>query len=137
MYTPRAPSLQNQAHLKAHQELVELAATERAEYERGWRFVNDPGEPGLHSPFTMTTPVCFFKDSEGFILLAGRVGNAAFDSTIFILPIGYRPGKNLVQMDHRSGIPFIVYSDGRVATASLVIAATADVSLDGVQFRTN
>jgi hypothetical protein len=82
-------------------------------------------------------PVGYMKDAFTFLHLRGQVSNAlvpVVPSTIFTLPVGYRPGKTsffAVEANNAYG-RVNVQSDGQVIIA---FGSTAGgVSLDGINF---
>ena len=66
----------------------------------GWHEVGAPGEPGFqngsHNLGGSTETVAFYKDREGVVHLKGFVTGAAFNTTIFQLPAGYRPASGKI-----------------------------------------
>jgi hypothetical protein len=80
----------------------------------------------------------YYKDKEGRVQLRGVVGNAGSitNSTIFILPAGYRPSSSGILvfpvLNNNNAARVDVFPDGSVK----VIAGTAGwISLDGISFR--
>jgi hypothetical protein len=80
----------------------------------------------------------YYKDKEGRVQLRGVVGNggAIANSTIFILPVGYRPSTSGILvfpvLNNNNAARVDVFPDGSVK----VIAGSAGwISLDGISFR--
>jgi hypothetical protein len=102
-----------------------------------WHEVNSPGEPVFQNGWMNTGPAtdvtaAFFKDPYGVVHLKGLIFGGTNDP-IFVLPDGYRPSKNVIQLVWRgSGSGKLeVLPDGRV----LFQDGAAAASLDGVTFR--
>jgi hypothetical protein len=144
MYVARRPSVEEVARDKAHADLVAVAATERAQYEQGWRFIGAAGEPGLTSEFSNSSsaPVAYFKESEGFVMLAGECTyNGPTDyanyRTVFILPVGYRPGKGLRLFEPGTGTMLLFIADGRIFFRMAPFSTFRTMRFDGIRFRVN
>jgi hypothetical protein len=104
----------------------------------GWHEVDAPGEPGFQNGWKNTGPAtdvtaAFYKDPYGVVHLKGLIYNGPNDAPIFVLPEGYRPSKNAVQLVWRgSGSGKLnLLPDGSVEFQDGAAAA----SLDGVTFR--
>lgn len=79
-------------------------------------------------------PAGYLKDNDGFVHLRGRVTNVA-GSTIFTLPVGFRPsatGRYAVDCNGAYGVVEVT-SAGAV---NWVVGAAAPVTLDGITFDT-
>jgi hypothetical protein len=103
-----------------------------------WHEVDSPGEPVFKNGWTNTGPAtdvtaAFFKDPYGVVHLKGLIFGGTNGMPIFVLPDGYRPSKNVVQLVWRgSGSGKLnVLPDGTVQFQDGAAAA----SLDGVTFR--
>ena len=130
MYVRRRPSVERLGQMAAHQRALDQAVAERATYERGWISVGP-----LASGFTVTVQPRYFKESEGFVLLAGSceptVGQADW-TTIFTLPAGYRPEATLQLFN--GGFPNMVRI---MPSGSVQCIDDGTVRFDGLRFRTN
>jgi hypothetical protein len=102
-----------------------------------WREVNSPGEPVFQNGWMNTgatdVTAAFFKDPYGVVHLKGLIFGGTNSAPIFILPAGYRPSKNVIQLVWRgSGSGKLnLLPDGTVQFQDGAAAA----SLDGVTFR--
>ena len=61
-------------------------------------------------------PVSYMKDSLGFVHIRGTVKDGTPNATIFTLPVGYRPAKNVLFVGGwgNSARPVYIYSNGDV-----------------------
>ena len=102
-----------------------------------WHEVNSPGEPVFQNGWANTgatdVTAAFFKDPYGVVHLKGLIFGGTNSAPIFILPDGYRPSKNVIQLVWRgSGSGKLnLLPDGTVEFQDGAAAA----SLDGVTFR--
>lgn len=109
----------------------------------GWREVNISGEPPFQSSWVNTggsySTAAFYKDSLGRVYLKGTVTRAsagAVGTTIFQLPVGYRPSQTLVFAAGGTGTKVDVNSNGDVVFQAGTGANPADqVSLASISFR--
>jgi hypothetical protein len=89
-----------------------VGATNQPPFENGWSSALGADDEGLS----------FYKDTWGVVHLQGNAGNVnPSTSTIFNLPTGYRPAKNLY---------FAVYGAGGSA-AYVQVASSGDVTVIG------
>jgi hypothetical protein len=59
--------------------------------------LGEPGEPTLHSGFTVVEPVGFYRDPEGVVHLEGEVlAGSELGGLLAELPVGYRPDQTSV-----------------------------------------
>ncbi|GAX37251.1 hypothetical protein [Nodularia sp. NIES-3585] len=80
-------------------------------------------------------PAGYFKDSLGIVHLRGLVKNGSTTTTIFLLPVGYRPSNRelqAVQTKENTIGRLDIYTDGQVLVHS---GNSGWFSLDGVTFR--
>ena len=102
-----------------------------------WHEVNSPGEPVFQNGWANTgatdVTAAFFKDPYGVVHLKGLIFGGTNSAAIFVLPDGYRPSKNVIQLVWRgSGSGKLnLLPDGSV----LFQDGGAAASLDGVTFR--
>ena len=102
-----------------------------------WHEVGATGQPTFQNGWGNTDPsvevtAAYYRDPWNVVHLKGLITSGSND-TIFTLPPGYRPSKNLAEIVWRtsgSGM-LIVFSDGRVFMSS----GTGAAALDGVTFR--
>ncbi len=100
--------------------------------------IGSAGEPAFQNSWVNEVPAteatgAFYKDPFGRVYLKGLLTGGS-NSTIFTLPVGYRPAKALVDVIFRDGGgtgTLIVYDDGKVD----VVTGTGSLGLDGVSFR--
>lgn len=120
-------------------DIVSLRITKGTLQDNTFREVGDPGEPGFQNGWVNFGGgfhnVGFRKTIEGEVVLRGlaKLG-APINSTVFTLPVGYRPTAQCV---------FAIASNG--AFGYMTVAATGDVqvaggsnvwvSLHGIRFR--
>jgi hypothetical protein len=104
-----------------------------------WHEIGTAGEPAFQNSWTNESPTsevttAFYKDPFGIVHLKGLVTGGA-NGTIFTLPVGYRPSKNLISLMWRaSGTgEVIIYSLGDVYIAT----GTGAGDLDSITFRVN
>jgi len=103
-----------------------------------YRAVGTPGQPGFQNGWDNYTgqpnfaTAAFYKDPLGVVHLRGSVDGGT-NGTIFTLPPGYRPARNLLEVIHRFSGPasMIIRADGGVAP----LVGSGNASLDGVTFR--
>lgn len=83
---------------------------------------------------TTYTDAAYWKDPFGIVHLRGLVKDGVVGSTIFTLPVGYRPTGTKVYMQSNAGTAEEVYvnADGTVV---LPAGVNTSLSLDGVTFR--
>ena len=104
----------------------------------GWHEVDSPGEPPFQNGWKNTgatdVTAAFFKDPYGVVHLKGLIYNGTNDAAIFVLPTGYRPSKNVIELVWRgSGTGKLnLLANGSV----LLQDGAAAAALDGVTFRT-
>ena len=84
---------------------------------------------------TTYNPAGYFKDSLGIVHLRGLVKNGTNNTTIFTLPVGYRPSNRELQAV-QTNLNIIgrvdILADGQVTVVS---GSNGWVSLDGITFR--
>jgi len=84
---------------------------------------------------TTHNPAGYFKDSLGIVHLRGLVKNGTNNTTIFTLPVGYRPSNRELQAV-QTNLNIIgrvdILADGQVTVVS---GSNVWVSLDGITFR--
>ena len=84
--------------------------------------------------------VAYWKDAHGFVHLKGLAQlepPGASDSTIFTLPVGYRPSNHQVLPAIEAGnteVPVTIGNDGRVHTTDATLAPPSWLSLAGMSF---
>lgn len=65
-----------------------------------WHEVGDPNEPAYQNGWveynTTYGGASFRKDVQGFVHLRGLIKNGTLNSTMFTLPVGYRPAKHII-----------------------------------------
>ncbi|MCZ8067198.1 MAG: hypothetical protein O9287_14965 [Microcystis sp. LE17-20D] len=84
---------------------------------------------------TTYNPAGYFKDSLGIVHLRGLVKNGTNNTTIFTLPVGYRPSNRelqAVQTNLNTIGRVDILADGQVTVVS---GSNVWVSLDGITFR--
>ncbi|MBD2288039.1 hypothetical protein H6F92_04100 [Microcystis wesenbergii FACHB-1317] len=84
---------------------------------------------------TTHNPAGYFKDSLGIVHLRGLVKNGTNNTTIFTLPVGYRPSNQelqAVQTNLNTIGRVDILADGQVTVVS---GSNGWVSLDGITFR--
>ncbi|NCR54667.1 MAG: hypothetical protein GPJ10_15130 [Microcystis aeruginosa L211-07] len=84
---------------------------------------------------TTYNPAGYFKDSLGIVHLRGLVKNGTNNTTIFTLPVGYRPSNRelqAVQTNLNTIGRVDILADGQVTVVS---GSNGWVSLDGITFR--
>jgi cytoskeletal protein CcmA (bactofilin family) len=84
---------------------------------------------------TTYNPAGYFKDSLGIVHLRGLVKNGTNNTTIFTLPVGYRPSNRelqAVQTNPNTIGRVDILADGQVTVVS---GSNVWVSLDGITFR--
>jgi len=86
---------------------------------------------------TTHNPAGYFKDSLGIVHLRGLVKNGTNNTTIFTLPVGYRPSNRELQavqtnLDTNTIGRVDILADGQVTVVS---GSNVWVSLDGITFR--
>jgi len=86
---------------------------------------------------TTYNPAGYFKDSLGIVHLRGLVKNGTNNTTIFTLPVGYRPSNRELQavqtnLDTNTIGRVDILADGQVTVVS---GSNVWVSLDGITFR--
>ena len=84
---------------------------------------------------TTYNPAGYFKDSLGIVHLRGLVKNGTNNTTIFTLPVGYRPSNQelqAVQTNLNTIGRVDILADGQVTVVS---GSNGWVSLDGITFR--
>ena len=114
-----------------------------------WHVVGAAGEPAFNADwqsYTVVDPswgsVAFRKFPDGRVMLRGfprTVGGQAAGSSIFTLPVGYRPPKNLLFADQAvTGTAQVRIDIGSVGTIAVgsSLGATSWVTLDGLTFDT-
>ena len=81
--------------------------------------------------------VGYMKDNFGFVHIKGFVTPGLFDVSIFTLPVGYRPSKNVHIVTTRgTGVGrLIITSQGSVNAESLVGTGTTSFSLNNIKFK--
>jgi len=105
-----------------------------------WHEVGATGEPAFQNSWvnfgSPYTTAAFYKDSFNRIHLKGVVKSGTVDTTIFTLPVGYRPAKEGIFSANGGGITHVrldISTTGGVGTISSSI--NSDISLDGISFR--
>jgi len=90
-----APSAIEAAHV--------VGAAGEPAFQNGWHAPGFPGDEGLS----------FYKDPWGIVHIQGSTSNSGSTSTVFTLPAGYRPAKNLYLAVYGAGgsIAFIQITD--------------------------
>lgn len=91
--------------------------TDWQEQDTGWQ------TPTLASPWTASSQAPRYRRINGVVYLDGRVEDGAASSTIFTLPVGYRPSQALFIRTTQGGIN---------ADARLQVAAGGVVSVDNM-----
>lgn len=144
MYVARRPSMDQVARGQAHQQALDLAVAERATYARGWRTVGGVGEPSIGSSFSNSVgePLAFFRETEGFVVFSGQcdyTGPVDYTNyyTVFVLPVGYRPGKQLRIFEAASSAVLLINTTGEILFRLALAYNFRTVRLDGIRFRTN
>lgn len=104
-----------------------------------WHEVGTSGQPAFENGWQNGDPADsvtagFYKDPFGVVHLKGVVYNGAAGTTIFTLPVGYRPSKTVIGTVSQSGVAaeLFVGSNGSV---SLITSSSAAAWIDGVTFR--
>ena len=76
--------------------------------------------------------MAFAKDSAGFVHLKGTITAGTFAAAAFTLPVGYRPGQNLV-------LPVAIERDALLLTSGEVevfqSGAEVNCGFDGIAFK--
>jgi hypothetical protein len=116
-----------------------INATGLAIEPEAWHEIGAPGQPAFQSGWvnesTTFTTAAFYKDPFGRIYLKGYVkGGTGLDSTIFTLPPGYRPSKNVCESTWAAGAASYICV---VASTGIVEAGRTSALLDGLSFRVN
>ena len=104
-----------------------------------WRYIGESGQPNFENSWTnyntSTHQSCaFYKDSFGIVRLKGAVSTGTISSSIFTLPVGYRPLKSINQTVLSNGAFGII----QINSSGTVICTTGTntiVSLDNIAFR--
>jgi hypothetical protein len=113
-----------------------------------WHLIGGVGEPALQNSwvdansFTIidTYPLQFTKDGSGIVHLRGAIGLGTVSTTMFTLPVGYRPATLILINVYATegGVYFpgqlLIGSDGTVAFPP---AANDYISFGGVSFKIN
>ena len=102
----------------------EIGAAGQPAFQNGWQ----NGDPAS------STTAAYYRDPFGVLHFKGVVDNGSAGSTIFTLPVGYRPSKSLVATVSQSGVAaeLSVSSNGSVG---LITGSSAAAWIDGVTFR--
>lgn len=104
-----------------------------------WREIGATGQPAFENSWvnydTNNNSAAFRIDETGLVRVKGLVKNGtAINTTVFTLPVGYRPPKQIV-FPSVAGGGADAFASGRVTAAGLVqgnVGATAYFSLDSV-----
>jgi hypothetical protein len=99
----------------------EESSTQPSLGDANWHEVGKPGQPPFQDSWenldTTSYSTCAFrKDGQNMVYLKGTITGGGVDSTIFTLPVGYRPSQ-LLMFDPYGGTynsEITVYPDGRV-----------------------
>ena len=101
-----------------------------------WHAVGAAGEPAFQNGWVNEGPTSdetagFAEDRSGLVRLKGVIQSGTND-TVFTLPAGYRPSKNVIETMLRQNGPneLIVHPDGGV----VITGGLGFASLDGVTF---
>lgn len=74
---------------------IALVGTSVGVQPEPWHWLGNPGEPTLNTGWTNTYSTSaqarFYKDPYGEVKVGGSVNTAGTSTTIFTLPVGYRP----------------------------------------------
>ena len=121
------------AHLKTSYAFSQLLFNFNFNNEEDWivpAFMN-----GWVNFDNVYNPAGYFKDSLGIVHLRGLVKNGTNNTTIFTLPVGYRPSNRelqAVQTNNNIIGRVDIFADGQVTVVS---GSNGWVSLDGITFR--
>ncbi|TRU87598.1 MAG: hypothetical protein EWV76_06650 [Microcystis novacekii Mn_MB_F_20050700_S1] len=126
------------AHLKTSYAFSQLLFNFNFNNEEDWivpAFMN-----GWVNYYDGYNPAGYFKDSLGIVHLRGLVKNGTNNTTIFTLPVGYRPSNRELQTIQTYDQKSSMYVTGRVdilAEGPVTVVSGRDgwVSLDGITFR--
>src|SRR5262245_949229 len=110
---------------------------QEAWYPESWRLIGGTNQPAFQNSWVnFGTPhitAGFRKEKGGVVRLRGVVKSGTATTAIFTLPVGYRPGAQLIYGVHGSG------SEGRVDILSngqvvQQLGGNAYISLNGITF---
>jgi hypothetical protein len=101
-----------------------------------WHVVAEAGQPGFENGWKNVgegfAHASFYLDPIGRVHMKGNVSGGTLESSVFTLPVGYRPPEKLV----------FVVATGTVSSAEVevlsngeVLASGPKVALDGISFR--
>lgn len=99
-------------------------------------YIGMTGEPSYQNNWAGVTNCAFLKDNFGFVHLEGTIKSGTVGTTIFTLPMGYRPSES-------KNFPVISNSEiGWLSVSSCGIVALQSgsniwLSLDGIIFNAN
>lgn len=103
-----------------------------------WINVGDPNAPAFQNSWVpygapFAAPA-FWRNASGMVCLRGLAKNGTIGTTIFTLPIGFRPAAQLLFANYAGGAigRLDVGSDGTVQAVS---GSNAYFQLDGITFR--
>ncbi len=101
-----------------------------------WHEVGATGQPAFENGWTNFggdwSTMAFAKDAAGFVHLKGTISAGTFETTIFTLPVGYRPAQNLFVPVAFQKAGYI-YANGSVQVVQLGTAVYA--GFDGLVFK--
>jgi hypothetical protein len=108
-----------------------------------WHTVGSAGEPAFVNGYanydTATYPACAYrKDPLGKVQLRGLLLTGTTNGTAFVLPVGYRPSKQMLFISQASSpgqCRVDIYTSGAVFVSGMV--ASSWVSLDMIEFDTD
>ncbi len=107
-----------------------------------WHLVGAPGEPAFQNGWGNVggeTTVAFKKDPFGNVVLRGTVGGGTQGTTVFTLPVGYRPGFGRDRNTSINNQGTSAWGQVNVQTDGTVLAwadTNQYISLDQVEFDT-
>lgn len=120
-------------NLKASQDAI--AALETANVVEPWRNVGDSGEPAFLNSWVNFSAgyevASFYKDPFDVVHIRGLVKSGTINTTIFILPTGYRPANKLLfaAIDGlNSAVRLEVASDGSVVAPASTSTAFQSIT---------
>ena len=100
-----------------------------------WHEVGAAGQPAFQngwSNYGGFSTMAFAKDSAGFVHLKGTITGGTFDVPVITLPVGYRPGQNLVT-------PVAIERDALVLTSGDIevfrTGTETNAGFDGIVFK--
>jgi len=110
-----------------------------------WIYVGNAGAPAFQNSWTnfllTTSPLCFYKDPQGFVQIRGFIKDGTIPAAVFTLPTGYRPPYDFfAPIFSSSGASQVLgYISISSSTGNVKVEGgnNAQVSLDGIVFSTN